>query len=149
MFSRIRPVRRIVLTPPERARFSAYSALYFEQIPFGMNRDILKTSTLCGAKNSNHTVDVSSLTWPRLDKCRTVFCSTYSNFRTSLTLTTLWANSTENKLMTFFLFFPQKTGNIKYSFLGENKKNNSKCHLLKILPRAISVNMPIMVPEYL
>ena len=25
----------------------------FEQIPFGMNRDILRNPTLCGAKNSN------------------------------------------------------------------------------------------------
>ena len=41
MPSRIRPDRRIALTPPERAWFSAYSALIWTN-PFGMNRDILK-----------------------------------------------------------------------------------------------------------
>ena len=69
MFSRIRPDCRIMLTPPERAWFSAYSL--FEQIPFGMNRDILKHPTLCGAKNSNKLCVPSHLvTWiPHTVRC--------------------------------------------------------------------------------
>ena len=47
MFSRIRPDRRIAIaiTPSEKA--------LFEQIPFGMNRDILQNPILCGTKNDH------------------------------------------------------------------------------------------------
>ena len=47
MFSRIRPDRRIVLTPPERP------CALFEQIPIGMRRDILKNPTEAEAKKGN------------------------------------------------------------------------------------------------
>ena len=47
-----------------------------------------------------------------------------------LTFTTLLANSAEDKLVVFFLTFPRK----------QNKKNISKCRLLKILPRVLSAN---------
>ena len=64
--------------------------------------------------------------------------------------------SADDKLVIFFLFFP-KTGfdiSCKLSpmeticmkcqnlFSGKNKKNISKCRLLKILPRVLSVKTP-------
>ena len=68
---------------------------------------------------------------------------------TSLTFTTLWAFSADDKLMIFFLFFPENRIRhfIKETicmkchilFSGKNKKNISKCCLLKILPRVLSV----------
>ena len=71
-----------------------------------------------------------------------------------LTFNTLWAYSADNKLVIFFLF-SQKTGfdiscklsslelawNVKSFFLGKIRKNISKCHLLKILPRVLNGNM--------
>ena len=66
-----------------------------------------------------------------------------------LTFITLWANSADNKLVIFFSYFSQKTGfDIAYieticmkcqMFSGKNKKNISKCCLLKILPRLLSI----------
>ena len=73
-----------------------------------------------------------------------------------LTLTTLWANSTDDKLMIFFSYFPRKQAfafhancllrrqdawNTKAYFLGKNKKTVSVCCLLKSLPSMQSVNM--------
>ena len=64
MFSRIRPDCRITLTPSERAWFFHILCALFEQIPSGINRDILKNPTWCGAKNSNKLCALSHLvTW--------------------------------------------------------------------------------------
>ena len=68
----------------------------------------------------------------------------------------LLANSADNKLVIFFSYLPQETGfdiSCKLSpmeticmqcqilFPGKkNKKNISKCRLLKFLPRVLSVN---------
>ena len=51
-----------------------------------------------------------------------------------LTLTTLWANSADDKLV----IFPLRTICMKRQnlFSGKNKKNISICLLLKILPSA-------------
>ena len=71
-----------------------------------------------------------------------------------LTFTTLLANSADDKLVIFFLLFPEnrfwhfmqivssETICMKYQklFSWKNKKNISKCCLLKILPRVLSVN---------
>ena len=86
----------------------------------------------------------------------------------SLTFTTLWAFSADDKMMLFFLFFPENRiwhfmqivslgDNLhemsnpvfweketicmkcQILFSGKNKKNISKCRLLKILPRVLSV----------
>ena len=60
--------------------------------------------------------------------------------RNSLTFNTLWANSAGEKLLFFFFFFPRKKDmKCQILFPGKNKKNISKCHLLKILPRVLSV----------
>ena len=65
-----------------------------------------------------------------------------------LTFTTLWANSADDKFM-IFSYLPQKTGfdivKCQILFPGKNKENTSKCHLLKILPRVLSVNLIIMM----
>ena len=60
-----------------------------------------------------------------------------------LTFTTLWANSADDTLM----IFSQKTGfdisvslhEMSILFPGKDKKNILKCHLLKILPRMLSI----------
>ena len=72
------------------------------------------------------------------------------------TFTTLWAFSADDKLIILFLILPRKQDltfhancllrrqfawNVKSCFLGKNKKNISKCRLLKILPRVLSVNI--------
>ena len=83
MFSRIRP---------DRSQNSAYITgkglivrvlcVLFEQIPFGMNRDILKKPTLCEAKNSNklrvpsHLVTRIPHTVTMNDRCS---CITYDS----------------------------------------------------------------------
>ena len=65
----------------------------------------------------------------------------------SLTITTLWANSTDDKLVMFFLlFFSRKQNlavhaNVKSSFSGKIRKNISKCLLSKILPRMLGVKI--------
>ena len=70
-----------------------------------------------------------------------------------LTLTTQWADSADDKLVIFFLFFlenrsdtscklsPKETICMKCQipFSRKNKKNISKCHLLKFLPSMQSV----------
>ena len=72
-----------------------------------------------------------------------------------LTFTTLWGNSAVD-ILVIFSYFSQKTGfDISYKFiivsieddlhemltpvLGKNKKNISKCHLLKLLPKVLIV----------
>ena len=78
----------------------------------------------------------------------------------TLTFTTRWANSGDNKLMMFFLFFPE-SGILHFMeivsiggrfhemsnpfFSGKNKKNILKCCLLKILPRELSVKYPLFI----
>ena len=68
-----------------------------------------------------------------------------------LTLNMIWANSADDKLMICFLIFPRKHDLTFHAyclqfawnlilFSGKNKKNISKCCLLKILPRVLSVN---------
>ena len=71
-----------------------------------------------------------------------------------LTFTTLLANSADSTLVIFFLFFPgnriwhflqivpigQFAWNVKSCFLEKIGKHISKCRLLKILPRVLSVN---------
>ena len=59
-----------------------------------------------------------------------------------LTLTALWVNSVDDKLMIFFLFTRKETICMKCQILlsGKNKKNISKCGLLKNLPSMLSVN---------
>ena len=62
-----------------------------------------------------------------------------------LTSTTPWANSAGNKLMIFFFNFPENRNwhfmqfvssmKLQNLFSGGNKKNVSKCCVLKILPR--------------
>ena len=51
MFSRIRTDYRTLLTPPQRAWFSAYSGLYLKKIPSSINQDIKKL-TWSGAKSN-------------------------------------------------------------------------------------------------
>ena len=72
----------------------------------------------------------------------------------SLNITTLWANSADDKLVIYFII-SHKTGfEISYweticmkcqilVFLGENKKNISKFGLLKFLPRVLSVDIKL------
>ena len=81
---------------------------------------------------------------------------------TPLTFTTLWAFSADDKMMLFFLFFPEnriwhfmqivslETICMKCQILisGKNKKNISKCRLLKILPRVLSVNFALNYMEF-
>ena len=68
-----------------------------------------------------------------------------------LTLTMLREDSAEDKLMRFFLFFPDNriwhfmqivSCCMKYQsyFLGKNKKNISNCCLMKFLPSILSAN---------
>ena len=60
------------------------------------------------------------------------------------TFTTLWANSADDKLIIFVLFFPENrlwhTMQISL-FSRKNKEKISKCHLLKFLPRVLSVEV--------
>ena len=78
------------------------------------------------------------------------------------TFTTLWANSADNILMTSY--FSQKTGfdiSSKQSpleticmknqnlFSVKNKKNISKCHLLKFLLRELNVKLCIKIRKML
>ena len=75
-----------------------------------------------------------------------------------LTFTTLWANSADDKLMIFFLFF-QKIGFViscKLSsketicmkcqslFYGTNKKNISKFCLQKFLPSVLCIKVDMV-----
>ena len=57
-----------------------------------------------------------------------------------LTLTTLWANSADNKLVIFFLLFPENSFGISCKlslfFSGNNKRNILKCCQLQFLPRS-------------
>ena len=67
----------------------------------------------------------------------------------------LWADSADDKLMIFFLFFPRKQDltihtnshqeticmRCQILFSRKNKKNLSKCHLLKFLPTMQSVEV--------
>ena len=77
-----------------------------------------------------------------------------SQIENSLTLITLCANSSEDKLMIFFLFLSRKqvltfhtnclvrrqiAWNIKASFLGKIKNRKLKCRLVKVLPSMLSV----------
>ena len=78
------------------------------------------------------------------------------NFEVSLTFTTLWASSADDQWVIFFYFSLRKTGfdiSCKLSpleticmkcqnlFSRTNKNNISKCRLLKILPRVLSVKV--------
>ena len=78
------------------------------------------------------------------------FCVDLFSKRLAFTFTTLWATSADNKLMIFFLFFPENriwhfmqtvsiAWNTKMWFLEIIKKNISICRLLKILPNVLSV----------
>ena len=67
----------------------------------------------------------------------------------SLTFTTLWANSADDKLIFFLFCFPRKQNLIfhgdnlyemSFFFWKKKEKNISICRLLKILPRVLSVN---------
>ena len=64
-----------------------------------------------------------------------------------LTVTTLWANSADDKFGDIFLIFPRKQDLSFHAscqilfFFGKNMKNISKCHLLKILLRVLSVKV--------
>ena len=49
----------------------------------------------------------------------------------TITFTTVWANSADDKLVMIFLFFPEMFN----PFSGKNKNNISKCRLMKILSR--------------
>ena len=92
MFLRIRLAPRIALTPPERAWFSAHCTL-FEQIPWGMNRDILKNPTLCGAKNRNKLCEPSH------------FCPVDFPYW-------LWSSGLKGSFFFFFFFTSPVTGGI-------------------------------------
>ena len=80
----------------------------------------------------------------------------------TLNFTTLLANSADNKLMIFCLIFPRKQDMTFHAklfpleticmkrqilFPGKGKKNISKCRLLKILPRVLSVKLHLRVSE--
>ena len=79
----------------------------------------------------------------------------YQNIFVTLTLTTLWADSADNKLLTFFLFFLEKRANISCKLSPQETicmkcqillsrnigKNISKCPQLKFLPSMQSVKM--------
>ena len=65
-------------------------------------------------------------------------------------VTMLWANSADNRLMTFFLFllenrfdisWRQFERNVKSYFLGRRRKNISKCRLLNFFPSMQSVEL--------
>ena len=75
-------------------------------------------------------------------------------------ITTLWANSADDKLMIFFSLFLQKTGfdtacklspleticmKCQILFPGKNGKNISIGHLLKILPRVLSIKIMVNI----
>ena len=69
-----------------------------------------------------------------------------------VTIATLLANSTEDKLMILFLFFPENRSifheticfKCQILFPGKSKKRHrSECCLLKILPRLQSANLTI------
>ena len=66
----------------------------------------------------------------------------------SLTFTTLLAFSADDKLI-FFLFFPENGiwpfQKCQIPFSGKNNKNISKCGLLKILSRVLSVKVRTQV----
>ena len=53
----------------------------------------------------------------------------------------MWANPADRKLVMFLLFFHwrQFTENVKSCFLVKIRGENAKYHLLKILPRVLSV----------
>ena len=71
-----------------------------------------------------------------------------------LTLSRIWANSADDKLMIFFLFFPENTislfmqivspgdnlHDMSNLFSEKNKKNISKCHLLNFLPSMLTID---------
>ena len=82
MFSKIRPYHRIALKPPKKSLVFRVLCVSFEQIPLSMNRDILKHSTLCGAKNSNNLRVPSHLvTWiPHTDPCALVASKQFDRF---------------------------------------------------------------------
>ena len=85
---------------------------------------------------------------------KTLYCLVWPIYLVSLTFTTLWAFSADDKLMIFFLFFPENRiwhfmqivslgdnlHEMSNPVFWENKKNLPKCCLLKILPRVLSVN---------
>ena len=56
-----------------------------------------------------------------------------------LTFITFWANSVDDKMILFLIFFQGTKFLIK--FTGKNKKNISVCRLPKILHRALSVKV--------
>ena len=65
-----------------------------------------------------------------------------------LTFTTHWANSADDKLVKFFLFFPENRiwHLMQIPVGGKNKKNISLCHLLKFYPdyKGLKHRMKIM-----
>ena len=72
--------------------------------------------------------------------------------RDFLCSTTRWANSADDKLVIFIIFFPENriwhfmqmetfAWNVKFCFLGKSKNNILICRLLYILPRVPSVNI--------
>ena len=57
-----------------------------------------------------------------------------------LTLTMLWTDSADDKLITFLLFFPENRRQFAWNvilFPGKNRKSISICRLLKFLPRVL------------
>ena len=82
---------------------------------------------------------------------RNIIAFLHSNVsKECLTFTTLWANSSDKKL----IFFPRKqhltfhanclrqfAWNVKSCFLGKIRKNTSICRMLKFLPRVLSVKV--------
>ena len=66
--------------------------------------------------------------------------SVVGKFGKELTLSTLWENSADNKLMIFFIYFPgDNLHEYQILFSEKNKKNISKCRLLNFLPSMQSV----------
>ena len=75
-----------------------------------------------------------------------------------------WADSADDKMIFFFFNFFQKIGfdissklspreticmKCQIPFSGENKKNISKCHLLKFLPSMLSINhLPYLLVRF-
>ena len=75
------------------------------------------------------------------------FSSSFFFFFFFLTFTSLQANSADDKLMVLFLFLPEnkllhfmslRRRPFTWNFLGNNKKNISKCCLPKLLPNMLS-----------
>ena len=60
----------------------------------------------------------------------------------------LWAKTADDKLIFFFLFFPENSFDISCKMSPEENKSISKCRLLEILPSMLSVNTGLTVPVF-